>query len=112
MMSATERRRSSGTTIGEPGGSYQYDQGGPLVPSRSYSPSRPPTSAEIDAVIAAAMANAPPVMPEPIFDGESSLASQLTSGARSVTPLMTNLLPAAVGADGRVNLFVGNVSSF
>jgi len=23
---------------------------------------------------------------------------------------MTNLLPAAVGADGRVNLFVGNVS--
>jgi hypothetical protein len=24
---------------------------------------------------------------------------------------MTNLLPAAVGADGRVNLFVGNVSS-
>lgn len=29
---------------------------------------------------------------------------------RSTTPLMTNLLPAAVGADGRVNLFVGNVS--
>lgn len=24
---------------------------------------------------------------------------------------MTNLLPAAVGSDGRVNLFVGNVSS-
>lgn len=23
---------------------------------------------------------------------------------------MTNLLPSAVGADGRVNLFVGNVS--
>lgn len=32
----------------------------PLLPTRSYSPSRPPTSAEIDAVIAAAMANAPP----------------------------------------------------
>lgn len=30
---------------------------------------------------------------------------------RSATPLMTNLLPAAVGADGRVNLFVGNVSN-
>jgi hypothetical protein len=28
----------------------------------------------------------------------------------SNTPLMTNLLPSAVGADGRVNLFVGNVS--
>ncbi|KAI9633132.1 uncharacterized protein MKK02DRAFT_8751, partial [Dioszegia hungarica] len=28
---------------------------------------------------------------------------------RSGTPLMTNLLPSAVGADGRVNLFVGNL---
>lgn len=33
------------------------------VPARPYSPSRPPTSAEIDAVIAAAMANAPPAPP-------------------------------------------------
>lgn len=31
---------------------------------------------------------------------------------RSVTPLMTNLLPSAVGSDGRVNLFVGNVNLF
>lgn len=29
---------------------------------------------------------------------------------RSATPLMTNMLPASVGSDGRVNLFVGNVS--
>jgi hypothetical protein len=61
------------------------------------SSSRPPTSAEIDAVIAAAIANAPPAPAPPEMD-------------RSNTPLMTNLLPSAVGADGRVNLFVGNVS--
>jgi hypothetical protein len=82
---------------------------------RDPSPSRVPTSAEIDAVIAAAMANAAPVpspfdshfdgMPRPLF----TLRTSLISLGRS-TPLMTNLLPAAVGADGRVNLFVGNVS--
>ncbi|KAK1921316.1 hypothetical protein DB88DRAFT_468638 [Papiliotrema laurentii] len=60
------------------------------------SSSRPPTSAEIDAVIAAAIANAPPAPAPPEMD-------------RSNTPLMTNLLPSAVGADGRVNLFVGNL---
>lgn len=44
----------------------------PSRQARSYSPSRPPTSAEIDAVIAAAMANAPPHMlapPEPVEEG-------------------------------------------
>ncbi|WWD05954.1 hypothetical protein V865_004039 [Kwoniella europaea PYCC6329] len=66
------------------------------------SSSRTPTSAEIDAVIAAAMANAPPPIPvQPEFPE--------TSINRSVTPLMTNLLPSAVGVDGRVNLFVGNL---
>jgi hypothetical protein len=30
---------------------------------------------------------------------------------RPMTPMMTNLLPSAVGVDGRVNLFVGNVRS-
>ena len=64
---------------------------------QSYSTGRAPTSAEIDAVIAAAIANAPPAPSVPEID-------------RSVTPLMTNLLPSAVGQDGRVNLFVGNVS--
>jgi len=68
----------------------------PQAPPRSYSPTRTPTSAEIDAVIAAAIANAPPAPPPPEID-------------RSTTPLMTNLLPSAVGLDGRVNLFVGNV---
>ena len=69
-------------------------------PSRPYSPTRTPTSAEIDAVIAAAIANAPPPQPQqPEID-------------RSTTPLMTNLLPSAVGVDGRVNLFVGNVCYF
>ena len=67
-------------------------------PPRPYSGGRAPTSAEIDAVIAAAIANAPPAPSVPEID-------------RSVTPLMTNLLPSAVGTDGRVNLFVGNVSS-
>ncbi|ODO09084.1 hypothetical protein I350_02683 [Cryptococcus amylolentus CBS 6273] len=61
--------------------------------------SRPPTSAEIDAVIAAAIANAPP-------PASSEFSSEMH---RSVTPLMTNLLPSAVGSDGRVNLFVGNL---
>ncbi|OXB37861.1 telomere maintenance protein [Cryptococcus neoformans] len=61
--------------------------------------SRAPTSAEIDAVIAAAIANAPPPPP-------SDFNSDIN---RSVTPLMTNLLPSAVGSDGRVNLFVGNL---
>ncbi|KAE8538232.1 hypothetical protein D1P53_005571 [Cryptococcus gattii VGV] len=61
--------------------------------------SRAPTSAEIDAVIAAAIANAPPPPP-------SDFSSDIN---RSVTPLMTNLLPSAVGSDGRVNLFVGNL---
>ncbi|WVQ74042.1 hypothetical protein IAR50_003624 [Cryptococcus sp. DSM 104548] len=61
--------------------------------------SRPPTSAEIDAVIAAAIANAPP-------PASSEFGSEIH---RSVTPLMTNLLPSAVGSDGRVNLFVGNL---
>nr|ODO02191.1 telomere maintenance protein [Cryptococcus depauperatus CBS 7855] len=61
--------------------------------------SRAPTSAEIDAVIAAAIANAPPP-PPPEMHADMN---------RSVTPLMTNLLPSAVGADGRVNLFVGNL---
>jgi hypothetical protein len=40
---------------------------------------------------------------------------QITNGTvthRSGTPLMTNLLPSAVGMDGRVNLFVGNVSAW
>ncbi|WWC85695.1 uncharacterized protein L201_000561 [Kwoniella dendrophila CBS 6074] len=65
------------------------------------SSSRTPTSAEIDAVIAAAMANAPPPIPiQPEFTESIN---------RSVTPLMTNLLPSAVGIDGRVNLFVGNL---
>ncbi|WWC57933.1 uncharacterized protein I303_100468 [Kwoniella dejecticola CBS 10117] len=65
------------------------------------SSSRTPTSAEIDAVIAAAMANAPPPIPvQPEFPESIN---------RSVTPLMTNLLPSAVGVDGRVNLFVGNL---
>ncbi|WRT63540.1 uncharacterized protein IL334_000445 [Kwoniella shivajii] len=65
------------------------------------SSSRTPTSAEIDAVIAAAMANAPPPIPiQPEFTENIN---------RSATPLMTNLLPAAVGLDGRVNLFVGNL---
>jgi hypothetical protein len=66
-------------------------------PQRPYSGGRAPTSAEIDAVIAAAIANAPPAPSVPEID-------------RSATPLMTNLLPSAVGLDGRVNLFVGNVS--
>ncbi|OCF33134.1 hypothetical protein I316_05179 [Kwoniella heveanensis BCC8398] len=75
--------------------------------SHSHSPSRTPTSAEIDAVIAQAIANAPPPPPPPqqeVF--ETDLSVDVT---RSVTPLMTNLLPSAVGADGRVNLFVGNL---
>ncbi|WVW81670.1 hypothetical protein I302_103665 [Kwoniella bestiolae CBS 10118] len=66
------------------------------------SSSRTPTSAEIDAVIAAAMANAPPpISVQPDYPE--------TGINRSVTPLMTNLLPSAVGIDGRVNLFVGNL---
>ncbi|WWC66945.1 uncharacterized protein I206_100852 [Kwoniella pini CBS 10737] len=65
------------------------------------SSSRTPTSAEIDAVIAAAMANAPPPVPvQPEYTENIN---------RSATPLMTNLLPSAVGMDGRVNLFVGNL---
>ncbi|WVR03278.1 hypothetical protein IAU60_000269 [Kwoniella sp. DSM 27419] len=68
----------------------------------SVSPTRVPTSAEIDAVIAAAMANAPPPPPPPPDYPEPGMN-------RSVTPLMTNLLPSAVGIDGRVNLFVGNL---
>ncbi|WVF66329.1 hypothetical protein IAT40_001069 [Kwoniella sp. CBS 6097] len=70
--------------------------------AHSQSSSRTPTSAEIDAVIAQAIANAPPPPPPPqqeVFENVS----------RSVTPLMTNLLPSAVGVDGRVNLFVGNL---
>jgi hypothetical protein len=43
---------------------------------------------------------------------KDELADLLAAVNRSITPLMTNLLPAAVGADGRVNLFVGNVSAF
>ncbi|TXT06058.1 hypothetical protein VHUM_03531 [Vanrija humicola] len=62
---------------------------------------QPPTSAEIDAVIAAAIANAPPA-PPPIEIG-------LEASVRSLTPLMTNILPSAIGSDGRVNLFVGNL---
>ncbi|KAL7420330.1 hypothetical protein Q5752_005299 [Cryptotrichosporon argae] len=61
----------------------------------------PPTSAQIDAVIAAAMANAPP--PPPVID----MARELSG--RALTPLMTNILPSAIGSDGRVNLFVGNL---
>ncbi|KAK8844608.1 hypothetical protein IAR55_006455 [Kwoniella newhampshirensis] len=66
--------------------------------SQSLSASRTPTSAEIDAVIAAAIANAPPPPPPP--------ADFVADMNRSTTPLMTNLLPAAVGVDGRVNLFL------
>lgn len=43
-----------------------------MRPGRPYSPSRPPTSDEIDAVIAAAMANAGPstlAPPEPEEEG-------------------------------------------
>ena len=49
-----------------------------VVVPRSYSPSRPPTSAEIDAVIANAIANAPPAPPaaaEPAQESESGLDS-------------------------------------
>ncbi|ORY27376.1 hypothetical protein BCR39DRAFT_560102 [Naematelia encephala] len=94
--SASSRGRSPGPG---PQISLPPGNGAALVPSRSYSPSRPPTSAEIDAVIAAAMANAPPVPSQPDFPTDD----------RANTPLMTNLLPAAVGADGRVNLFIGNL---
>ncbi|WVQ93950.1 hypothetical protein IAU59_001028 [Kwoniella sp. CBS 9459] len=72
--------------------------------SHSHSPSRTPTSAEIDAVIAQAIANAPPPPPPPQHQQEV-----FENVTRSVTPLMTNLLPSAVGVDGRVNLFVGNL---
>ncbi|BEI97940.1 hypothetical protein CcaverHIS631_0302390 [Cutaneotrichosporon cavernicola] len=64
-------------------------------------PRQPPTSAEIDAAIAAAIANAPPA-PPPMDMG-------LEASTRSLTPLMTNILPSAIGSDGRVNLFVGNL---
>ncbi len=41
----------------------------------------------------------------------STLVQALTPATtRSLTPLMTNILPSAIGSDGRVNLFVGNVS--
>lgn len=80
---------------------------------------QPPTSAEIDAVIAAAMANAPPAPPpmelaiesESPASGPCSSFINVTASTRSLTPLMTNILPSAIGSDGRVNLFVGNVSS-
>ncbi|WWD22840.1 hypothetical protein CI109_107334 [Kwoniella shandongensis] len=73
----------------------------PSAPEMSQPVSRTPTSAEIDAVIAAAIANAPPPPPPP--------ADFVADMNRSSTPLMTNLLPSAVGVDGRVNLFVGNL---
>ena len=91
----------------------------PGVPTpRGYSPNRAPTSAEIDAVIAAAIANAPPAPAQAELSAEGAcvykrrdhMLTQNTGLSRSMTPLMTNLLPAAVGMDGRVNLFVGNVS--
>ena len=50
--------------------------------SRSLSPSRPPTSAEVEAVIAAATANAPPPppsLPDVVQDSESSLTLYRTS---------------------------------
>ncbi|KAK4683798.1 hypothetical protein P7C73_g6427, partial [Tremellales sp. Uapishka_1] len=77
----------------------------PLAPTHGLSRSssrNPPTSADIDAVIANAMANAPPAPPPLLEVGRDA-------GNRAITPLMTNLLPAAVGSDGRVNLFVGNL---
>ncbi|EJT53086.1 hypothetical protein A1Q1_00093 [Trichosporon asahii var. asahii CBS 2479] len=64
---------------------------------------QPPTSAEIDAVIAAAMANAPPAPPP--------MELAIETSTRSLTPLMTNILPSAIGSDGRVNLFVGNAGT-
>ncbi len=45
----------------------------------------------------------------PLYNGP--YRSLIVVMPRSTTPLMTNLLPSAVGMDGRVNLFVGNVSS-
>ena len=55
----------------------------PLEPTRSLSPSatsnlgRPPTSAEIDAVIAAAIANAPPVPVQPDYASDSAYNDSL-----------------------------------
>ncbi|KAL1409662.1 hypothetical protein Q8F55_003658 [Vanrija albida] len=103
-------------------GNLQVDQaatdGAGFPPNSLGGPTRqPPTSAEIDAVIAAAMANAPPA-PPPIdigLEGESPAAAILSmhsnriASVRSLTPLMTNILPSAIGSDGRVNLFVGNL---
>lgn len=45
-----------------------------------------------------------------IDDGKKQFLMTDSLVNRSVTPLMTNLLPSAVGSDGRVNLFVGNVN--
>ena len=54
----------------------------PLEPTRSLSPSRAPTSAEIDAVIAAAMANAPPAMLQPVYDADGTFYKAISSSSR------------------------------
>ncbi len=77
----------------------------------------PPSTDVIDQVIASAMAlaNSVPVIPKSNYDpgrlgnGHSTFQtlSMPPPGRRSITP--SGFHPAAVGLDGRVNLFVGNL---
>ena len=97
----------------------------PFQPMMSQSrPNAPPSNAAIDLVIANAMANAPApphlgIMDQNARIGNESKCYILCRGYRTYivvnrirTPsAINNLFPAAVGIDGRVNLFVGNVSS-
>lgn len=76
----------------------------------SHSPSRLPTSAQIDAVIAAAMANAPPApqAPPPDFGSERTLVSSIqrslliiNSGDATIYHATYDQSPAFGSRDGR-----------